>query len=71
MKVKAEPGTAHAASLYEELTAASQAYDEEELLRQAQADCASMGGTSLRDAASACWRISSSSWAFCAAFSSA
>ena len=37
MKVKAESGTTHTASLYEELAAASQAYDEEELLRQAQA----------------------------------
>ena len=37
MKVKAKPGTAPTPSFYEELAATSQAYDEEELLRQAQA----------------------------------
>ena len=50
--MKAEPETAPTPSLYEELAAASQAYDEEELLRQAQA--ASLHDVSPMDAPSAC-----------------
>ena len=36
MKVKPEPRTVQEASLYDELKAAQQAYDEDELLRQAE-----------------------------------
>ena len=52
MKLKPEPGTTQEASLYAELKAAQQAYDEDELLRQAEA--ASLNDVPFMDGPSAC-----------------